>query len=338
MTDQAKQQWSVYSSSVNGVLQAAERLGADRRKLLEAVGIQPELLALPDSRFPVASLFKLYELADLWTTTPDIGIYSGRIAYVVGLNIQLYMTTICETFRDFLNLIPSVLKMHGDIGEVTVRREESFLRVEWHPLLAQTNQQRYLSDSMMTHSASLVNSLCIQPVPVIKAHFSYAQPEDTTLLEKTFGSDLHFGQQTSCLYFDMAVLDYPLIHLDYDPGEALLPSVQRLFEDSEDPHSFLSRLRQSIMQLLPAGEVGVDAVAGQLNVSRRTLQRRLSDRNTNFLQVLQDIRSELAGRYLADKRLAITEIAFLLGYADQASFSSAFKSWHGRSPSEYRQL
>jgi len=338
MTEHTRQDWTVFASSVNGVLQAAEQLGADRHQLLKAAAIEQDLLSQSDNRFPVAALFKLYELADHWTGTPDIGIYSGRISYVVGLNIQLYMTTICETFRDYLNFIPSVLKMHGDIGEVKVGREKNFLRLEWHPLSKKTGEQRYLSDCMMTFSAAIVDSLCVQPVPVIKACFSYPRPADTALLEQTFGSDLEFGQAMTCLYFDMAVLNYPLIHLDYAVGEALLPSVRRLFEDSESPHSFLARLRQSIMRLLPAGEMSIDKVAAELNVSRRTLQRRLSERDTHFLQVLQDVRSGLAERYLADKRLGITQIAFLLGYTDQASFSSAFKSWHGKSPSEYRQL
>ena len=91
-----------------------------------------------------------------------------------------------------------------------------------------------------------------------------------------------------------------------------------------------------MVRLLPEGELGIDAVAAELNISRRTLQRRLADRDTQFLQVVQDVRKALAQRYLGDKRLAITEIAFLLGYADQGSFSSAFKNWYGQSPSEYR--
>ena len=66
------------------------------------------------------------------------------------------------------------------------------------------------------------------------------------------------------------------------------------------------------------------------------MQRRLSERGTQFSQILQDVRLHLAERYLSDKRLTIAEIAFLLGYADQGSFSSAFKSWHGVSPSEFR--
>ena len=60
-------------------------------------------------------------------------------------------------------------------------------------------------------------------------------------------------------------------------------------------------------------------------------------KGSNFLNVLQEVRSRVALRYLADDRLGITEIAFLLGYADQGSFSSAFKSWHGVSPRDYRQ-
>ena len=88
---------------------------------------------------------------------------------------------------------------------------------------------------------------------------------------------------------------------------------------------------------MPEGEVTIDKLASKLNVSRRTLQRRLSDRETNFLNVLQEVRSRVAPRYLADDRLGITEIAFLLGYADQGSFSSAFKSWHGISPRDYRR-
>ena len=54
------------------------------------------------------------------------------------------------------------------------------------------------------------------------------------------------------------------------------------------------------------------------------------------MQVLAEVRAELAVRYLADNRLGITEIAFLLGYSDLASFSTAFRGWYRMSPTEYR--
>jgi len=87
---------------------------------------------------------------------------------------------------------------------------------------------------------------------------------------------------------------------------------------------------------LPGGGLTIDSLAYDLGVSRRTLQRRLSALDSSFKQLLQDVREELSLRYLDDPRLAITEIALLLGYSDQASFSNAFKAWRGCSPSEYR--
>ena len=87
---------------------------------------------------------------------------------------------------------------------------------------------------------------------------------------------------------------------------------------------------------LPEVGVTIDKVASKLNASRRTLQRRLTDRGTNFLKILQEVRSCAVIRYLSDNRLAISEIAFLLGYSDQGSFSNTFKNWHGISPRDCR--
>ena len=327
---------TILSNSINIVLQAAERLGAERDALVSRAGIDPVLLSSGDNRIEVARFFRLYQLADAATATPDIGLYAGRIAFVNGLNLQLYMSTLCETFREYLNLMPSVLKFVGDIGEVKIRRAGDFIRLEWTPLQPASARQRYLSDAFLVMAAAIVDSLCIRPVPVQRAHFSYAEPQDTSLLRTTFGDNLLFDQDVSCLYFHREALNYPIAHLNYELNAAVTRRLRRLFEEDEtDP--FLSSLRRSIVRLLPAGEMTIDTVAGELNVSRRTLQRRLADRDTQFMQVLQEVRVGLAERYLEDERLGITEIAFLLGYTDQGSFSSAFKSWHGVSPREFRQ-
>ena len=87
---------------------------------------------------------------------------------------------------------------------------------------------------------------------------------------------------------------------------------------------------------LPEVGVTIDKVSSKLNASRRTLQRRLTDRGTNFLKILQEVRSCAVIRYLSDNRLVISEIAFLLGYSDQGSFSNTFKNWHGISPTDCR--
>lgn len=328
--------WTVFGSPINAVIQAAEQFGASRRELLLAANIDETLLRQTEQRFPVSVLFDLYRLADQATANPDIGLTVGRISYLTGLNLHLYMATICHDVRDYLNLMPSLLKLKGDIGEMLTRKESNAIVLEWNPLLADTAKQRYLSDEMLAATALVFNSLCVFQIPVLEAHFTYSRPADTSKLEAVFGSNLRFDQAISSVRFDRKMLNYRLVEQshDIDPNDS--DSMQDLIYQRDKTDAFLSSLRQSIAQNLPDSEVSLDVVAGDLNVSRRTLQRRLSDRGTQFSQVLQEVRVHLAVRYLSDKRLGMAEIAFLLGYADQGSFSNAFKSWYGVSPREFR--
>jgi len=332
-----KPAWTVFSAPIYALVQAAENLGAERDLLLAEAGIDLVRLAQVDQRFPVQQLFKLYQRAVAVTSEEDLAIYAGRIAFINGLNVQLYMSTICSTFREYLNVMPSVLKFAGDLGEVKISSEGELLRLEWHPLAVESCSQRYLTDSFLTMSSAIVNSLCILPIRALRADFSYAKPADTTLLQQMFGSNINFAAPVSCLYYERKCLDYAITQLEHDLNAQQINPILRYFDDLNVEDTFLSGLRQSIVRLLPLGDMSIDKVAAELNVSRRTLQRRLADRDTQFLQVVQEIRCDLSVRYLGDERLAVAEIAFLLGYADQGSFSSAFKIWYGQSPRDYRQ-
>jgi AraC-like DNA-binding protein len=72
-------------------------------------------------------------------------------------------------------------------------------------------------------------------------------------------------------------------------------------------------------------------------MSLRTLQRRLSDDNTTYKQVLDDTRRELAERFVRDDSLTLNEITYLLGFSEISSFSRSFKRWTGLAPSVYRR-
>ena len=327
---------SVYASAINAILQVAERFGVRRERLLAMDQLQPGWLRHSGDRLPVARLFDIYRLAAELSGCEDIGLYVGRTQYFAGLNLLLYMSTICNTFREYLNLVPSILKLRGDIGEVVIQRDGEFIRLEWRPLQEESKVERYLSDEVLSSAQAIVNTLCVDPIPVRRAHFTYARPAELTQLELAFGTDLHFGQPVSCLFFERGSLNSPIIKLDYELSDDVTGALQDLFEQEQSSDPFLHSTRQAVARALPTGEVSIDGLATELGVSRRTLQRRLTDRNTHFMQVLAEVRAELAGRYLADNRLGITEIAFLLGYSDQASFSNAFRGWNGMSPSEYR--
>ena len=71
-------------------------------------------------------------------------------------------------------------------------------------------------------------------------------------------------------------------------------------------------------------------------MSRRTLIRKLSDEGAGFSQILDETRAALAKRYLAERDLQVTEIAWLLGYQEASSFTHAFKRWTGMTPRQLR--
>ena len=78
----------------------------------------------------------------------------------------------------------------------------------------------------------------------------------------------------------------------------------------------------------------VDDVARSLGMSERTLARKLADEGLNFTEILQQLRRDLAVRYLEDRKLHVSKIAWLLGFSEVSAFTHTFKRWTGKTPSQ----
>jgi AraC-like DNA-binding protein len=89
--------------------------------------------------------------------------------------------------------------------------------------------------------------------------------------------------------------------------------------------------------LLPSGRTQIDDVASELAVSRRSLQRRLSEEGTSWLDVLNAARMRLAQHYLTNTNLGTAEVSFLLGFEDPNSFFRAFRRWTDTTPEAWRE-
>lgn len=328
---------SVTAVCVRAVLQAASALGVDCNTLLTDAGIPSELLQVPGERISLARYLNLYEMAVERSGDPGLGLYVGHIGYFSGINLQLYMTTICRNLKEYFNVIPSTLRLRGDTGRVLIRPEGEFICLEWHPLDESMRQWRPLTDEMLKLSVDIINGICALPVPVHSAEFSYGAPENKRSLRNAFGDNLKFGCDVSCLYFAREALHYPLVDLDFELGSDFQVGPRAVFDEPEAEDPFIRDTSVAIRRALPTGELTVDSLAQNLGISRRTLQRRLSALGFSFKEILRDVREQQSRRYLDDPRLAVTEIALLLGYSDQASFSNAFKGWCGCAPTEYRQ-
>jgi AraC-like DNA-binding protein len=131
--------------------------------------------------------------------------------------------------------------------------------------------------------------------------------------------------------------ELPLIHADPYLNSLLLKYCEAALADQRGNVSQLrTRVENAMSSLLPHGRVVADDIARSLGMSKRTLARKLSDEGLNFTEVLQQLRRDLAVRYLDDPKLHISKIAWLLGFNEVSAFTHAFKRWTGKTPSQMR--
>jgi AraC-like DNA-binding protein len=105
-----------------------------------------------------------------------------------------------------------------------------------------------------------------------------------------------------------------------------------------DKNNIVQRVKGAIIDMLPSGGVCVEKVAQRLNLSTRSLQRKLQGARTTFGALMDEVRQEMAEHYINDSTVSLTEIAFVLGYSEYSSFWRAYKRWTKISPSEIRKL
>jgi AraC-like DNA-binding protein len=131
----------------------------------------------------------------------------------------------------------------------------------------------------------------------------------------------------------------PVLTADPLLSRVVVRHAEALLAERPAAETTAGTVRRMLTRLLGDDEAGcsLTAVSASLHMSERSLQRRLADEGVSFDALLDELRRELALRYLADEKVAIAEIAYLLGYSEPSAFHRAFKRWTGTTPAEARQ-
>jgi AraC-like DNA-binding protein len=152
-----------------------------------------------------------------------------------------------------------------------------------------------------------------------------------------FGSELEFGAAVDQAIFEPSIGDVPIASADPFLNKLLIAYCEDALARRPDHRpSFRSSVENAMVPLLPHGKARSIEIARRLGLSQRTFARRLSFEGLTFFGVLEGLRRDLAERYLADKDLSISEIAWLLGYQEVSAFSHAFRRWTGQTPRQIR--
>ena len=176
-----------------------------------------------------------------------------------------------------------------------------------------------------------------QPWSPTEIRFRHGPTHHAVETGRYFGCPIVYNAVEDAIVVDSSVFDIPTVGADAELLAIVTQHAERRLQDVDPVDDFESWLTDAIRRDLEGGPAGIDAVARQLGMSRRTLQRRLTDRGLLFRDVQRRVRASAAERLVDGSQMSIGEIAWMVGYADTSTFCRAFRTWTGTTPSNRRR-
>ena len=194
---------------------------------------------------------------------------------------------------------------------------------------------RLVDDFMLTSILTAFRWLVGFDFLPLSVEFMHEEPKYVAQYQKIFGSTPIFSSQRCAFSFSIEQLNFPVIYAD-DAMAKTHDDIAALKQKHGYDSTTSPQVRRIIQQNLHAGEPTLTHISKQLNVSERTLQRRLKDEGQSFHELVDDVRCGLLDMYLSNAQLPLKEVASLLGFSDQSSFTRATQRWHGQTPKALR--
>jgi len=295
--------------------------------LLRRVGLTPEVIADPEERLSVRSQVALLDEAAIALKDDRLGFTLALDFDPRELGLLYYVTASSQTLGDALKRVARYSQITNEA--LVVRYQEgNRLLINLSYSGVPRHSERHQIEFCMFAVLRICRMLTGQNL--VPQHFSIAhyRSEGISEMARFVGTKVEFGADKDEFALNVDARELPLIHADTHLNDLLLKYCEAALADRRGD---VSQLR-----MLPHGRVLVEDVARGLGMSERTLARRLSDEGLNFTEILQQLRRDLAVRYLDDRKLHVSKISWLLGFHEVSAFTHAIKRWTGKTPRQMR--
>lgn len=319
---------------LTGYVQVALRLGLNPRELMRRCGVDPAALMNREQHVSFESIHRLLEHSAAQAACPTFGLQmaESRSAFDFGaLGVLLaHKRTLREvmlTMVKYSHLLNEAVGLHvEEAGDTVVLREDILCDLPDWP-----RQSIELAIAILARSCSAVLGPDWRPVGI---HFTHPAPPNLRDHQRVFGCRIVFSSEFNGLVCRSDDLDRPNPVADPD----LVRYAEGLAEtlSAAGRMSLVAEVRNAIYLLLPMEQAGVEQIARHLHHSARTLQRHLEHDGSSFSGLLEEVRQELAVRYMRNERYPIGRVASLLGYSRQSSFTQWFTKRFGMAPRQWR--
>lgn len=332
MTQQVSQ--TTMASYVQAFASALEDRGIDPQSVFDEAGICLQRTSDPLKRITEREVGKLFKAAVQATGDPSFGIAVGERMQPGNLHALGFGLLSSSTLRDFYERICTYYRV------VSQSADFRSYDVDGESILATTNVGASVcyetQDAWATMMVRFLRFLYQKELNPLWIELSRAEPEaGAQPYLDYFCCPVRFGCDQNRIAIDGALMDLPLPGASPDMAQHNDEIVMEYLEQM-DRQDIVNRVRRHIIQDLASGTLTKQGVADKMHMSPRNLQLKLAAENTTFQDTLDSTRKNLAVGYMEQSHLAITEIAFLLGFSDASNFTRAFRRWFGASPREYR--
>jgi AraC-like DNA-binding protein len=319
--------------------------GISAEQLLTASHLPSALFAVADGRITPRQWSRMVWKAMKLTGDMGIGCEYGLRLRPTAHGVLGFAAMSCATLSQALELGAVFFSMRlrdysikirteGDIGIIEI--------IEMHPVICATPEQtqalrRFYHENIMLGIVHAGRFLTGDHLPVVELYVDWPEPSYHAHYQDRM-PPMRFGQSSNQIRGPASCLQLPLVLADpMAHQQALVQCEQEQSKHSNIVDELVARVKAELILTHGVGYPSLDAIAIKLHMSGRTLKRHLQSLNTTYIELLDIVRQQDAKKLLMTTKTDIQSISGLLGYAEPANFTRAFKKWTGETPSQFRQ-
>ena len=325
----------VRAACLTNYSEVARAGGLDPARMLLDAGLRTSVEQEPDLMIPVERVGQLLQASATLSGNESFGLCMAESRMLSNLGAVGMLIRDQKTLRDSLDVLMryqvllngSLSLMIEEHSDVVVLREEVQPGKPQQP----TRQRIELALGVMLRLMRQFLGAGWQPRSV---RFRHPAPRDASVHHRLFGYCVEFNADFNCIV--CAKTDLDARNPSADP--AMVRYAQQLLDASAKPleSTMIEDVRRTTLLLLPSGRCSVEQVAEHLGVACRTVQRGLAKQGQSFSSMVNEIRKELATRYVIESDRPLTEVAMLLGFSDPSALSRWYHAQFGCSAKESR--
>jgi AraC-like DNA-binding protein len=316
------------------IVSFAATRGVDRAAFLADLGVPESALDEPDHRIPDAVHDRAWREGAERACDPLFGLHVAQHLRVGAYDALDYALRFSATLHEAFDRMARFHRLLCDTLAVTVDVTRDVARVR----RTLPPHGPHAADAFFGFLVRCARDLAGDDLRLRHVQFTYPPPPDTASHAAFFRCPVRFHCAVAELAFDARDFTRPVTVREPGLVTILERHMRELLARLPTSNAFIDRLQRSIGETLrDQGKPTLKTSARALHASTRTVQRRLEERGTTHRELVDDVRCQLATCLVETSSTSITEIAFLLGFADLGGFRRAYKRWTGKAPSSHRR-